>query len=594
MAMKLLAVCLLALSLLHPATATEPDAAETARLHALFDRTWDESARLFPEFATYRGDHRYGDRLSDASPAAIAARDRRVHEVLAEARTFRRERLAPTDRVSLDMFVQQYQRFADEQAFAGWRTMSLRALGGAQTQFADLLQVSPNRSRAQVQQLLARIAAYPRRMQQEIDQLRRGMAAGWVPSRDVIARVLEQIDGQLPPKVEDSPYYAPFARLPRELPEAERAELQAAGRAAVERHVYPAMRSLRQFVAAEYAARAPAEGALMHYPDGARVYAMLVRHATTTDLTPAQIHDIGLAELARLRKQMDAVIREVKFDGDFAAFAKHLNTDERFFHRSGDALLAGYREIAKRIDAELPKLFAELPRAPYGVVGMPGYLGPNRAEYYQRPAADGTRAGFFYANVLGYRTRPIWAMETLVAHETVPGHHLQNARALEVAALPAFRRHAFGHVAYGEGWALYAETLGFDLGLYTDPYSRFGHLVWQAFRAARLVVDTGMHAYGWTRQRCIDFMVEQTGVERDFVAAEIDRYSTQPGQALGYMIGRMKFEQLRDRAKARLGARFDIRRFHNAVLDQGALPLTTLEKVVDEWIERQLAAAQGG
>jgi uncharacterized protein (DUF885 family) len=593
--MKLLAACLLAFITLLPATgAAQPDKAETARLHALFEQTWDEGARLFPEWATYRGDPRYNDRLSDASPQALAALDRRVHEILAETRTFRRELLAPADRVSLDMLIEMYQRFADEQAFPGWRTMSLGALGGAQTQFAELLQVSPNRTRAQVQQMLARIAAYPRRVQQEIDHLRLGLAAGWVPSRDVIARVLAQIDAQLPPKAEDSPYYRPFARLPREMPEAERLELQAAGQRAIEQHIYPAMRALRAFVAGDYAARAPADGALKNYPDGTRVYAMLVRHNTTTTLTPEQIHRIGVDELARLRRQMDAVMREVKFEGDFAAFARHLYTDPRFFHRSPEALLAGYREIAKRVDAELPKLFAELPRAPYGVIGMPDYMGPNRAEYYQSPAMDGSRAGYFYANLAGYKTRPIWSMETLVAHEAVPGHHLQSARAQEISGLPAFRRQAFGYVAYGEGWALYAETLGYDLGLYTDPYSRFGHLVWQAFRAARLVVDTGMHALGWSRQRCIEFMVAETGVDRDFVAAEIDRYSTQPGQALGYMIGRMKFEELRDRAKAALGARFDIRRFHNAVLDQGPLPLTTLEKIVDEWIERQRGPAAGG
>jgi len=567
--------------------AAAPDPAATARLHALFDRSWEEGARLFPEFATYRGDHRFGDRLSDASPEAIAARDRRVHELLAEARAIPRDALAPTDRVSLDMFVEQQQRQAERQAFPGWRAMSLGALGGPQTQLAELLQISPNRSRAQVQQMLARLAAYPRRMQQEIDQLRLGLAEGWVPSRDVLARVLVQIDTQLPARIEASPYYQPFVRLPREMPEAERLELQAAGRAAIEQHVYPAMHALRRFVADEYLPRAPADGALKNHRDGVRVYEMLVRQNTTTTLTAAQIHDIGLKELARLRAEMDQVRRELKFDGDFGAFARHLYTDARYFHASPEALLAGYREIAKRIDAELPRLFAELPRAPYGIRGMPDYMGPNRAEYYQRPAADGSRAGFFFANLAGYKARPKWAMETLVAHEAMPGHHLQNARAMEIAGLPQFRRSSFGYTAYGEGWALYAETLGFELGLYQDPTSRWGHLMWQAFRAARLVVDTGMHAFGWSRQRCIDFMVDQTGVDRDFVTAEIDRYSSQPGQALGYMIGRLKFEELRDRAKARLGARFDIRRFHNVVLDQGALPLTTLERVVDEWIEAQ-------
>ena len=264
-----------------------------------------------------------------------------------------------------------------------------------------------------------------------------------------------------------------------------------------------------------------------------------------------------------------------------------LNSDERFFHKSPEALLAGYRDIAKRIDAEMPRLFAELPRAPYGVRAMPAHMGANRAEYYNGPAADGSRAGFFFANTLAWRKRPIWGMETLVAHEAMPGHHMQIARASELRGLPNFRRTGFGYTAFSEGWALYAETLGFDLGLYTDPYSRFGHLQWQAFRAARLVVDTGVHALGWGRQQAIDFMVERTGVEREFVAGEVDRYTSDPGQALAYMVGKLKFDELRDRAKARLGARFDIRKFHNAVLDNGALPLGTLERLIDEWISAQ-------
>ena len=581
----LLALCL---ALSGASLSAQPvDAAETARLHALFDRTWDESARLFPEWATYRGDHRYGDRLADVSARAQEEEDRRTRAVLAEARSVRRDALAAQDRLSLDLFVAMQQRRVDEQAHPGWRTMTLGALGGTQTAFAELLQVSPVGTRAQVEQVLARMAALPRRMDQEIDRLRRGIALGWVAPREVLDRVLAQIDAQLPPRAEDGPFYQPFTRLGRDIAETERAELQTAARRAIEQHVLPALRRLRDFVAAEYRAAAPADGALLHYPGGDRVYEMLVRHQTTTELSAQQVHEIGQQELARLRERMEAIRREVNFDGDFAAFAQHLYTDERFLAKSPEALLAGYREIAKRIDGELPRLFAELPRMPYAVRAMPAYMGANRAEYYQGPALDGTRAGAFFANLQAWRRRPLWGMETLVAHEAVPGHHLQLARAQEIAALPAFRRSGFGNTAFTEGWALYAETLGFDLGLYTDPTSRWGHLQWQAFRAARLVVDTGMHRLGWSRQRCIDTMVEHTGVDREFVAGEIDRYSSQPGQALGYMIGRMTFERLRDEARAALGTRFDIRRFHNAVLDSGALPLGMLERVVDEWIEAE-------
>ncbi len=577
------------------ATAAEPDAQETRALHALFDRAWEDGVRRFPEFATYRGDNRFGDRLSDASATALAARDEATRGYLADARAIHRDRLAPTDRVSLDMFILGQQRLVEQAAFPGWRTMSLRALGGAQTEFADLLEASPVSRRELVQQMLARMAAYPLRIEQEIVQLRRGLALGWVPPKEVLARVLAQIDGQLsangltngPADIEASPFYQPFKRLSASIPAGERAELQAAARQAITVHVVPAMQRLRAFVADEYLPQAPADGALKNYPDGVRVYEMLVRQQTTTELSAQQIHDIGLRELTHLRGEMEAVMQETKFEGSFAQFVDFLNTDPRFFYQSADALLTGYREIAKRLDGESPKLFAELPRAPYGVQAMPAHMG-NRAEYYNGPALDGSRAGFFFANTLAWRSRPKWAMETLVAHEAVPGHHTQVARASELRGLPHFRRGGFGYTAFSEGWALYAETLGFELGLYTDPYSRFGHLQWQAFRAARLVVDTGYHALGWSRQRSIDFMAERTGVNREFVSSEIDRYTSQPGQALAYMIGKLKFDELRDRARARLGARFDIRRFHNAVLDQGALPLATLERVVDEWIAEQL------
>ncbi len=566
------------------------DGAEAAKAHALFERAWEDSARFFPEWASFRGDHRHGDRLSDASPAGEQRFDRQVREWLAEARSIDRSRLGPQDRISLDMFISQNQRLVEQQAFPGLRTMTLGALGGVQSRFAELMQVVPTASKPQVQQLLARMAAYPGHMDQQIERLQRGIALGFVPSRDVLDRVLLQIDAQLPAQLEDTPFWRPFTRLGPDIPEAERALLQAAGRDAVEQQVLPALRRLRAFVAGDYRAQARVDGAMLHYPDGQRIYAMQVAHSTTTRLTPRQIHDLGLRELARLRPQMEAVLRTQGFTDDFPRFVRRLSTDPKHLAPSPEALLAGYREIGKRIDGELPRLFAELPRTPWGVRPMPAHMDAHRAEYYQGPAMDGSRAGFFLANAAAFRTRPLWAMETLVAHEAVPGHHLQVARAAELRELPPFRRNAWGYTAYVEGWALYAETLGFELGLYADAPSRFGHLQSQALRAARLVVDTGLHAFGWSRQRCIDFMVDATGMDRDFLAGEIDRYSSWPGQALGYMIGRLKIEELRDRAQAKLEDRFDIRRFHNAVIDHGALPLDTLEGLIDDWIEAQAKA----
>ena len=583
---------LLAALFVAAAHAAGADPLEAAALHGLFNRQWEDVSRRFPEGSTFRGDLRYNDSLSDQSVEAIAAYDLQVRRWLAEARAIPRERLDATDRVSLDLFIGKMQRQVEEQAFPGYRSLRLSSLGGVQSDFSELLKASPVRNRLQVEQMLRRMAAYPKQMDQEIAGLRRGMALGWVASRNVLDRVLAQIGDQLPADLASGPFYAPFLKLGNEIPVAERVALQAEGRATIERNVIPAMQKLRAFVADEYRPRAAASGALRDYSEGDRVYDMVVRHQTTTGLSAAEIHAIGQRELARLRGEMETVMQETKFAGSFPQFITYLNTDPKFFHAGPEALLAGYRDLAKRIDAELPRLFAELPRAPYGVRAMPAFQGPDAAEYYDSPASDGSRAGYFNANTLGWTTRPVWRMATLTAHEAVPGHHLQIARAIELRGLPQFRRQP-DYTAYVEGWAVYAETLGRDVGLYADPYSLFGHLQWQAFRAARLVVDTGIHGLGWSRQQSIDFMVERTGMDRSFVQSEVDRYTSIPGQALGYMIGKLKIAELRNRAKTRLGARFDLRRFHNAVIDQGALPLDVLDQVIEEWIGKELAAGAG-
>ncbi|HVZ46044.1 MAG TPA: DUF885 domain-containing protein [Ramlibacter sp.] len=568
--------------------AATPDPAESKTLHALFDRAWEERARDYPEFATFQGDLRYNDRLTDESFAARDARDAKAREWLAEARKIHRDRLGEADRVSLDLFIHNQEDQVEEQAFPGPRTMLVGALGGAQSFFANLLQATPVASVKEVEQLLARMAAYPKQMDQNIERLREGVTLGWVAPRPVLERVLAQIDDELPADVEKGPFFEPFSKLGPDIPAAEQTRLRAAGKRAIEQSVAPALRKLRAFLVAEYMPKAPESGAMLNYPDGQRVYEMQVRHNTTTSLKPADIHALGLRELARIRAEMEDVMRRTGFTGDFAAFVHYIETDPKFFHTSPEALVAGYRDIAKRIDAQLPTLFAELPRMPYGVRAMPAFMGPNAAEYYDGPALDGSRGGWFNANAVGWKTRAKWGMVTLTMHEAVPGHHLQVARAAELKDLPRFRRDA-GYTAYVEGWAVYAETLGRRIGMYDDPYDLFGHLQWQAFRAARLVVDTGLHSMGWSRQRAIDFLVERTGTDRAFVSQEVDRYVSDPGQALGYMIGKLKIDELRDRARARLGDGFDLRRFHNAVIDNGALPLDVLDRLIDDWIAKEQA-----
>jgi uncharacterized protein (DUF885 family) len=581
--MRILPLLLLAANILLPAAAqtTTPDPDETRRLHALFERSWDESARLFPEWATFRGDRRFDDRWSDASPAGQAEQDEWGRRGLEEARSIRRERLAAVDQVSLDMFVERGEIEATKRRFEGWRAQSVNSSFGFQNRLAGILRTMGIDSAPRAEQVLARLTAWPARLDQETVRLQRAIDLGWVPPRPVLERALQQLDGQLGP-AREGPYLEPFRRLPSSIPEAEREVLAARALTAVEQGVLPAQRRLRDFIATRMLPKAPAEGAYSSYPGGAEVYAALVREQTTTTLTPQQVHAIGLEQMALLRTRMAAVQKRMGFEGSFAQFVAHLNGPQ-YKYPSPEAMLEGYRAIGKRLDPTMPRLFAELPRMPYGIRAMPAFMGPGAADNYSSPQPETAEPGWYNANVLAFERRPRWALPTLVAHETVPGHHLQTARSQELLGLPAFRR-AGNYTAYGEGWALYAETLGEQIGLYEQPEDLFGHLQAQAFRAARLVVDTGLHALGWSRQRAIDYLVAEVGESPVFAESEVDRYLSTPAQALAYMIGKLKIDELRDRGRARLGPKFDLRRFHNAVLDQGAMPLTVLERHIDGWI----------
>ena len=572
-----------ALAATAPLAGPAPTSPAAQALQALFERYWEDTARLIPEWATYRGDHRYGDRLSDVSPDAVAALDVQGARWLAEARAIAPDSLSATDRVSREMFIHDLEAEQRLLAFEGWRSLSLGSLWGMQTALAGLLQASPVDTEAQVEQMLARLAAYPRRMAQEIARLERGLALGWVSPRPVLQRSLAQLDGQLAPALRQGPFFEPFRRLGRGIPEARRAALQDAGEAAIGAQVLPSLQRLRAFIVDRYLPAAPESGGLGGRPGGVALYAELVRQRTTTALSPAQIHQSGLDELARLHREIAKVMAELKFSGTFSAFVARLN-QPGYFYPDATAMLEAYRATAKRLDPEMPRLFAELPRAPYGVRAMPDHLGPGAADTYSAASDDGRQPGWYNANTQAFGRRAKWALPTLVAHETVPGHHLQIARARELGQLPAFRRNG-GYTAYSEGWALYAETLCDEIGFYSAPEDRFGYLQAQALRAARLVVDTGLHALGWTRQRAIDPMVEQVGESPVFITSEVDRYLSLPGQALAYKVGQLHILALRERARQALGLRFDLRRFNNAVIDQGALPLAVLSALIDGWID---------
>jgi prolyl oligopeptidase len=404
-----------------------------------------------------------------------------------------------------------------------------------------------------------------------------------------MSRVPLQIANLITDQATESPFYRAFATMPEAIDPDTRAWLQSAAATIIEQQINPALQVLLEFLERDYlpAARPPGIGAV---PGGKQVYSRLAQHFTTTDLTPDEIHEIGLREVARIRGEMETVIDTVGFKGDITAFNEFLRTDPQFYYETPEALLEGYQAVSKRLDPGLVKLFGKLPRAPYGVRPIPDEEAPDTTTaYYMRPAIDGSRPGWYYVNLYQPEVRPKFEMEVLSVHESVPGHHLQIALAQELTGLPEFRRNG-GFTAFIEGWGLYSERLGYDMGLYEDPYSRYGQLVYDMWRAVRLVVDTGIHYFGWSRQKAIDYFLANAAKSEADIINEIDRYIGWPGQALAYKIGQMKMLELRGEAETALGEDFDIRAFHDHMLGAGALPLDILESRMDTWLSEQLAA----
>jgi uncharacterized protein (DUF885 family) len=453
-------------------------------------------------------------------------------------------------------------------------------MGGVQND-ADLAGLLPFTEERNFAAWTTRIERWPAKVDATIAVLREAVAAGLLWPRGVMRRVCEQLEGSdVAP--ESHPFFAPFEGARSRAGAAYRAQ----ARAAIESGVLPAQRRLLEFMTGEYVPAAPLEAGLAHIPGGRELYAFLVRCNTTTSLAPREIHDLGLREVARIRAEMEAVAPRTGYSGSLAEVFMQMRTDPANYYATGAELLAGYRALCKRIDPELVPLFHALPRMPYGVVPIPDAPAPHTTTaYYQPSALDGSRAGLFYVNLHKPESRPKYEMAVLSLHEAVPGHHLQFALGAELGALPAFRRSAY-YVGYGEGWGLYAESLGAAMGLYDDPKDKMGALSYEMWRAVRLVVDTGIHAFGWSRERAIEYFLANAAKTRLDVENEIDRYITVPGQACAYTIGQLKILELRERAKARLGAAFDLRDFHAVVLGAGSVPLNILEDRVEAWLAK--------
>jgi uncharacterized protein (DUF885 family) len=557
----------------------------TKTLHELFAAEWDYQMEQHPTWASSLGDRRWNGRWSDVSLGAIFKRHDHDIATLARLTKIERAALSAADQLNYDLVKKDYENDIESFQYR-WYLLPLNQLEGVHTvnQLADSLRFETLKD---YDDWLARLRTLPVRVEQTIALLRQGIQEKIVPPKIVLDRVPAQIDHQIVGDPKTSPLYKPFTKFSPSVAESDRLRLVQTAQDTIAAAVVPAYRKLKEFFVNDYLPAASKQVGIWQLPRGAAMYAEAVRHHTTTDLTPREIHDLGLSEVRRIRAEMQLLIDKIGFKGSFAEFAKFLRRDAKFYYTSENELLEAYRALSRRIDPALVKVFKTMPRMPYGIEPVPANIAPDSpAAFYRGPAADGSRAGTFLANTYKPEIRPKYEMMALTLHEAVPGHHLQIALAMEQQNLPNFRR--YGHyTAFVEGWGLYAESLGDEMGLYDDPYSKFGQLMFEIWRASRLVVDTGIHFLRWDRQKAIDFMVENTVKQELEVAAEVDRYIVWPGQALAYKVGQLKISALRARARQTLGDRFDLRDFHDELLKDGALPLDRLETKMNAWIAKQ-------
>jgi len=565
-----------------PTPMTADDPKEAAKLHALFDADWEAGLQRNPTRASMLGDRRWNDRWPDISPAGLEAAYLADSAALVDLLNIDRAKLSPADQLNYDLFKHGKEMALEEFSF-DWEQIALNQRGGIQTQdeLADALRFETEKD---FTDWIARLRALPEYIDQTRALLQSGMEGGMMLPKVIMARVPAQIGKQIVAEPEDSPFYKPFVDMPETLDEVQRQQLQTDARTAIAEHVIPAYLLFGEFFSKVYLRVCPETVGAYALPDGADLYAFMARKFTTTDQTPDQIHAIGLAEVARIRAEMEKVKAGTGFEGTLSEFFEFLRTDPQFYYKSGAELLAGYATMSRRIDPLMVKVFKRLPRTPYGITAIPDKIAPDTTTaYYRRPAADGTRPGNYFVNLYLPGTRPKWEMMALSLHEAMPGHHLQIALAMELGELPAFRRNG-GYTAFIEGWGLYSEYLGEELGLYEDPYDKFGQLTYEMWRAVRLVVDTGVHHKKWTREKAIGFFKDNAPKSELDITNEIDRYIAWPGQALAYKTGELKIKALRKRAEAQLGEAFDVREFHEVVLRNGAVPLDVLERFVGEWL----------
>lgn len=566
---------------------------ESQRFRAFLSDDWKRWMQEYPEFATYVGFPGQNRRWTDQSPEGFESRVRHLRESLEAMKRFHREQLPPSEQFNYDLYLKRLQlcdeglQFGGSAIGGGNRWIPITQMDGVQQGPASTLALMPHQTVSDYEDILARMEALPLLVEQSMEQMRAGLQKGYSPPKITMRDVPKQVQDLIPADPMKSALLEPFTQFPLAIGESDRAKLIERAKQIYTSADVPAYQKLHGYLVSTYIPACRESIAATELPNGAALYAYQVRWHTTTNLTPAQIHEIGLSEVKRIRAEMDKVIASTGFKGSFRDFADFLRTDPQFYYDKPDDLVNGYRIIVKKIDPELAHEFGKLPRLTYGVTPIPDFVAPSQTTaYYQPGAPQAGRPGQYFVNTYNLKARPKWEMEALSLHESVPGHHLQIALAQELEGVPEFRKH-WDYTAFVEGWGLYAESLGDEVGMYKDPYSKFGQLTYEMWRAVRLVVDTGMHSMGWSRQQAIDFFRENTSKTDQDITVEIDRYIVWPGQALAYKIGQMKIRELRTKSEKQLGSRFDVRKFHDVVLEQGAVPLDLLEAHVNDWLAKQ-------
>ena len=561
-------------------------AGPTEDFGALLADHWEWQMRENPVRASRMGDRRFNDQWTDMSLDAIGRRQGEQQEFLRRLRFIDSSKLTETDQLNYDLFRRSLENSIDGHQFKNY-LMPMSQRGGVQSleSTAETLRLANVQD---YEDWLARMAQIETVIEQTMSRMEEGRESGYMPPKILMERIPAQISMQLVEDPEQSPFFKSFAAMPDSIVDADRERLQQLAKDLIDESVVPGYREFASYFNNVYLPASRDTIGASSLPDGEAFYEYRTRLYTTTQMTPDEIHRLGLNEVKRIRDEMQLVIDELEFEGSFDDFLTFLRTDPQFYYDTPEELFEGYLAISKRIDPELVKVFGKLPRMPYGLRPIPDNIAPDTTTaYYNRPAADGSRPGYYYVNLYRPEVRPKYEMEVLSIHEAVPGHHLQISLQMELEEMPNFRKYS-GFTAFTEGWGLYSESLGYEMGFYKDPYSKFGALTYDMWRAVRLVVDTGMHFKGWTRQQAIDFFKDNAAKTEADIINEIDRYISWPGQALAYKIGQLKMLELRRKAEQALGNDFDIKAFHDALLGGGALPMEILETRMNRWLSEQL------